>query len=159
MNTPAQPLFVPDMGGPSFLILGDVYTIKASGEQTGGAYALMQFSVQPGQGTPPHVHTREDESFYILEGELTFHVAGREIKAGPGDFVHAPRDIPHFFQNRATAPARTLCLVVPAGLEEYFAEVGEPLPGPDAPPAPPTPEHIQKLLNTAPKYGLKILAE
>jgi quercetin dioxygenase-like cupin family protein len=132
--------------------VGDLYTFLATGEDTGGAYALIHAEVPPGGGPPPHLHRREDEAFYVLEGELAFEVDGRAISATAGSWVTLPRGTLHAFQNAGQSPARMLILVNPAGLEEFFAEVGHEATDRTRPPAP----DIEKLLAAAPKYGLDI---
>ncbi|MBI4907940.1 MAG: cupin domain-containing protein [Acidobacteria bacterium] len=108
-------------------------------------------------GPPPHVHHREDESFYVLEGEFEFMVAGETIHARPGDTIYGKRDIPHTFRCVSETTGRMIITVAPAGLENFFAEVGTELAGPDADPVPPAPDEIQRLLAAAPRYGLEIL--
>src|SRR3954454_3448789 len=94
--------------GRSVWVVGELYTIKASGEDTGGAFALIEALVPPGGGPPPHIHRREDEAFYVLEGELRSHVDGRAISAGPGAWVTLARgSLPHF-KNVGDQPARML---------------------------------------------------
>lgn len=142
--------------GRSVWVVGDRYTIKASGEETGGAYALVEVLVPPGGGPPPHVHRREDEAFYVLEGELAFHVDGRDIAAGAGSWVTLARGSLHLFKNVGDKPARILIVVTPAGLERYFLEVGRPAGEGDGESISPTPEDIEKLLAFAPQYGIEI---
>ena len=142
-------------GGQAVWVVGDHYTIKVSGEETGGAFALIEAVVPPGGGPPPHVHTREDEAFHVLEGELEFHADGRSFTAGPGDWVKLAKGSLHDFRNQGRAPARVLILVAPAGLERFFLEVGRAANPGDAP-APPTAEEVEKLVSTAPAYGLEI---
>ena len=128
---------------------------KVTGEDTGGAFALVEAVVPPGGGPPPHVHSREDEAFYVLEGELTFHADGRDFTAGPGAWITLAKGSLHHFLNRSPDPARMLILVTPAGLEQYFLEVGrEAADGETS--LPPTPEDIDRLLEAAPRYGLDI---
>lgn len=143
--------------GPTFSAVGDVYRLLATGEQTGGAYALCEARVLPGGGPPPHVHRREDESFFILEGEITFTLDGRKIVARAGTFLQSPRNLPHAFKNESSAPARMLILTTPAGFEKFLAEFAQPVPSFDSPPLPVTGADIQKLLAVAPKYGIEIL--
>lgn len=157
MSRPAQTIhFGPDEG-PVFSAVGDVYRILATGEQTGGAYALCEARVLPGGGPPPHVHRREDESFFILEGEITFTLDGRSILARAGSFLQSPRNLPHAFKNEGSAPARMLILTTPSGFEKFLAEFAQPLPAFDSPPLTVTPADIQRLLAVAPKYGIEIL--
>src|SRR5207244_2601465 len=107
-------------------------------------------------GPPPHSHSREDEAFYVLEGELLFHADGRSFTATSGAWVTLARGSLHFFKNTGSIPARMLILVTPSGLENFFLEVGREAIEGDSEPVAATPEDIQKLLGTAPKYGLEI---
>ena len=138
--------------GRAFWVVGDLYTILAGGEETGGAYALIHGVVPPGGGPPHHIHRREDEAFYVLEGQLAFEVEGRRIAAAAGDWITLPRNTLHHFKNIGPAPAKVLILVRPSGLEKFFAEVGQPVTDRSAPPSP----DIEKLLAVAPRYGLEI---
>ncbi|MBY0230685.1 MAG: cupin domain-containing protein [Gemmataceae bacterium] len=154
-----EPKLVPSSAGRAYSVVGDRYAVKVSGEDTGGAYALFDFFVPVGNGPPPHLHTREDEGFWITEGELAFYLGAeqRRVVARAGDYVHAARGVPHSFRNEGTVPARAVVQVVPAGLERFFAEVGDELPDAQSPPTPPGPEQIGKLLAAAPRYGLEIM--
>jgi quercetin dioxygenase-like cupin family protein len=142
--------------GRSIWVVGDRYTIKCSGNDTGGAFALIEAVVTPGNGPPPHIHSREDEAFYVLEGEIQFHADGSDFTTTSGTWVTLARGSLHYFKNNGSTPARMLVLVTPSGLENYFLEIGrEALPG-ETEPVLPTPEDIQKIRETAPKYGLEI---
>ena len=157
MPTPAQIIHARPGEGAAFSAVGDVYRHLATGAQTGGAYVLTEARVLPGGGPPPHMHHREDEAFFILEGEIVFTLGGRRIVAGAGTFVQAPRDIPHAFKNESAAPARMLITVTPPGFERFMEEFAQPVPSFDSPPLPVTPADIEKLLAVAPKYGIEIL--
>lgn len=157
MSAMAQLIQLSKGEGATFSAVGDVYRLLATGEQTGGAYALCEARVLPGGGPPPHIHRREDESFFILEGEITFTLDGRKVVAQAGSFLQSPRNIPHSFRNEGSAPARMLILTVPSGFEQFIAEFAQPVPSFDSPPVPVTPAEIQKLLAVAPKYGIEIL--
>ena len=76
-------------------IVGDVYRFLATGEETGGRYATFESLVPPGGGPPPHVHSREEESFLVLEGEMTFVLGDERFVAAPGTFVNMPIDSRH----------------------------------------------------------------
>jgi quercetin dioxygenase-like cupin family protein len=143
--------------GKAYWVVGDLYTILASGEDTSGAYALIHVEVPPGGGPPPHVHRREDEAFYVLQGEVAFQADGRDIAATAGTWVTLAKGSLHTFRNTGTATARMLIVVTPAGLERFFAEVGQPAADRSSPP-PLTPGDIEKLLAVAPRYGLEIRA-
>ena len=75
---------------------------KVKAPETRGAYSVLESVVQPSTGPEPHRHSREDEGFYILEGQYEFRVGTQVIKAGPGDFLFAPRNIPHTYKNVGT---------------------------------------------------------
>lgn len=157
MSVPAQILHVRPGDGAAVSVVGDIYRILATGDQTGGAYALTEARVLPGGGPPPHIQHREDEAFFVMEGEITFTVNGQAVVAGAGSFVQGPRGIPHAFKNLGSVPARMLILVTPPGFERFLAEIAQPVASFDSPPVPVTPAEIQKLLEVAPKYGIEIL--
>ncbi len=141
---------------PLLSVVGDPYAILVDGAQTGDEYAVIEMRVAPGNGPPPHTHTREHECFYIVSGELTFFTQGQSCVARAGALFHAPRGIEHTFRNTGTEPARALIYVTPAGLEGYFRAIGEPLsPGASAG-VPVTEAHVRRLLDLAPQYGLQI---
>jgi quercetin dioxygenase-like cupin family protein len=142
--------------GRTIAVVGDIYRFLALGEETEGRYALWEANVLPGGGPPPHVHSREEEGFYVLEGEITFLVGDRHLVAGPGVFVNMPVGTLHAFKNESGRPARMLISVAPAGLEKMFFEVGQPVPEGARTVPPPTREEIEKLLAVAPRYGLEI---
>ncbi len=137
--------------GNEYWLAGDLYTFKATAQDTGGSYSLVEILVSPGKGPPLHTHTREDEAFYILMGEVEFTAGDRTVRATQGTFLHAPRNIPHRFTNPTTSVAKMQAWVFPAGFEQFFIEGGEPVTDPSGPP--PEPD-IDKLLGLAPKYGL-----
>jgi quercetin dioxygenase-like cupin family protein len=157
MSAPAQLIHHTPGSGKTYSAAGDKYVFLATGEQTGGAYCLVEACVPPGGGPPPHYHTREDEAFYVIEGEITFTVDGRTIVGTPGTFLQAPRGKPHAFKNNSAAPARMLVQCTPAGFEKFMMEFATELPSPDAPPLPPSAAEIEKLLGVAPQYGIVML--
>ena len=142
--------------GPVISVVGDIYRFLAVGEETSGAYALWEADVLPGGGPPPHTHSREEESFYVLEGEVTFYVGDERIVATLGTFINMPIGQQHAFRNESGTPARMLISVAPAGLEKMFFEVGKPVEPGATTVASPTPEEIAKLLEVAPRYGVEI---
>ena len=136
----------------SFRFLGVPTTLRATGETTGAAFGLVEHSeMPPGFGSPYHVHRREDESFYVLDGEMAFVVDGQWHYAGPGTFVHGPRDIPHGFAVIGTRPARMLLLATPGGFEQFVQALRTPF---DAAPAPPD---MALLMEAAARQGIEIL--
>jgi len=157
MSTPAQLIHHTPGKGKTYSVVGDKYVILATGEETGGAYCLVEATVPPGGGPPPHYHTREEETFYVLEGEIAFTVGEETIIGTPGTFVQIPRHTPHAFKNKSPVSARMLIQCVPSGFEKFMAEFATELPSPDASPLPPTSGEIEKLLTVAPAYGIVLL--
>ena len=141
--------------GRRIAVVGDVYRFLATGDDTGGKYATFEAVVPPGGGPPPHVHSREEESFLVLEGEITFTVNGERFVATAGAFANMPVGVPHTFKNESDRPARMVVSVVPAGLEKMFFEVGVEL-APGEPGGPPSPAEIERLLAAAPRYGIEL---
>src|ERR1043165_1737970 len=156
MSNPSKPVIRKPAQGRTVAVVGDVYRFLATGEDTGGRYALWEALVPPGGGPPPHVHSREEEGFYVLDGEITFTVGGERVVATAGTFANMPVGTPHGFRNESHRPARMLISVAPAGLERMFFEVGVPLAEGATTALPPTKEDIEKLLSVAPRYGIEI---
>ena len=135
--------------------MGDTYTLKISGEQTGGAFTLLEAVVPLGGGSPPHIHHLEDKVFVILEGELVVTVAGRTLPTPVGTVISVPKATEHSYAAVGTVPVRMMFLYVPAGMDKMFGEIGKPAqPGVAAPPA--TQEDVAKLLAAAAKYNFTI---
>ena len=99
---------------------GDEYSVLATGEDTAGDYFIMEAVVPPGGGPPPHIQTREEEAFYVLEGEVVFQADGERIVAEKGAYLNVPRDVPHYFKNESDKTARMLIFFAPAGIEGMF---------------------------------------
>jgi quercetin dioxygenase-like cupin family protein len=156
MSNPSTPVIRKPAQGRTVAVVGDVYRFLATGEDTDGRYALWEAIVPPGGGPPPHVHSREEEGFYVLEGEITLQVGDKRLVAGPGMFVNMPVGTPHSFKNESSRPARVLISVAPAGLEKMFVEFGVPLAEGSTIALPPTKKEIEKLLAVAPRYGIEI---
>lgn len=136
--------------------MGVLVTLKALAEDTGGGYSLFEDEVPPGAGPPPHVHSREDETWYMLDGELDWVVGGRTFPARTGAFLHLPRGVPHSFSNRSGRPARMVLTYAPAGFEAWFLEVGKPVADPSIP-APVTPDEIRAAVEAAERYGVSFV--
>lgn len=156
MNMTHQPTLKKPGEGRTIGVVGDVYRFLATGEETDGRYALFEALVPPGGGPPPHVHSREEEGFFILEGEITFTINGERVVATAGMFANMPVGTPHSFKNESNKPAKMLISLAPAGLEKMFFEVGVPLAEGATTALPPTKEEIEKLLLIAPNYGVEI---
>jgi quercetin dioxygenase-like cupin family protein len=143
--------------GRTIAVVGDVYRFLVTGAETNGQYATWEAIVPPGGGPPPHVHSREEEGFYILEGEITFRIGTETVVATAGTYANMPIGTPHSFKNESDQPARMLISVAPAGLEQMFFECGVPLEAGSTTALPPSHAEIEKMLQVAPKYGIEIM--
>jgi quercetin dioxygenase-like cupin family protein len=145
--------------GASYWGPGDLYTFLVTGEETGGAYFVMEALVPPGGGPPPHIHRREDETFYVLEGTCAFRLGDERITAGPGDFINVPRGMVHCFHNDGTETARLILTFTPGGMEDFFRDTLEPASDTSAPVPDNIPEVAARYVAAAPRYGLEFVAE
>lgn len=138
----------------SFWSMGMLGSWLAEAKDTGGGFALAEALVPGGAEPPPHTHTREDEAFYILEGEMSLRVGGRIMEAGPGDLVYLPREVEHGFELK-TPTVRALFLITPAGLEEAFKQLSEPAPSLTLPPPPEEPPDVEGTMAVFEAHGVE----
>lgn len=117
-----RPFWLEMDGGDPIQFLDQVYRVKAHGAHTGGLFGLVEVSTPQGSGPPPHVHEREDEAFYVLEGSYGVTMGNDRFNARAGWFIFAPRGVPHGYVVTA-APARHLGLVFPSGWETFYHDV------------------------------------
>jgi quercetin dioxygenase-like cupin family protein len=137
-------------------IVGDTMTIKASANTTGGNLTLMEIESAPGAGPPPHVHIREDEALYVVDGEFEILIGERSQSCGPGAFAFIPRGTVHRFACTSQTTGRILALFTPGGIDGFFREAGRPAS--DDGPAPAVDEDEISRTNAAgERYGLKIV--
>ncbi|GIF68979.1 hypothetical protein Ais01nite_70140 [Asanoa ishikariensis] len=123
-------MFVPAGQGIQRWVAGDMYSVKASAKTTNGLLGFVEASVPPGGGPVAHVHNRESEAFYLLDGELEFLDGDETHTAHTGDFVFVPPGVRHRFKNKGVHTAKLLFLFSPGGAEESFVVGGdEPVPG------------------------------
>ncbi len=152
----SSPIALQQHEGEALWFLDFLATIKASAATTDGGVAVLELLAPKGTGSPLHVHRREDEWFYVIEGELTFWVGGDVIPAPVGTFVYGPRDIPHtFFVN--SPQARFLLVTEPGGFENFVRAVAEPAQSLTLPPDSSQPPSPEELTATAAEYGIEIL--
>jgi quercetin dioxygenase-like cupin family protein len=141
--------------GEALWFLGILATVKSSAATTGGAVAVIEHLAPRGAGSPLHVHSREDEWFYVLEGELTLWVDGETIQAPAGSFVFGPKGIPHTFIV-SSDEARFLLVTEPAGFEQFMRAVGEPAQRLEIPPPATEPPDVAALTAAAAEFGIAI---
>lgn len=151
----SAPITVDPKRGEILSVVGDNYRILVSGKQTNGAFSTIDMLIPPDSGPGPHSHPGFFESFYIVEGEVQVYSEAGSYTAKQGAFVVIPKGgVVHYFKNLSDRLAHLLCTVVPAGLEEFFEEIGQPVAA-DAflPPPAMNPEALKKLQAIAEKHG------
>ncbi|MEU3855381.1 cupin domain-containing protein [Streptomyces sp. NPDC029554] len=134
--TSAHGFVVRKDGGVIRLTGHETFAVKVTGEQTNGALAFMDGIIEPDHGNVPHIHSKEDEAFYVASGQFEFINGSEKITAGTGDFIYIPKGTRHAFKNISAEPARLLVFYTPAGPETFFLKHGEeegrrPEPWPD----------------------------
>jgi quercetin dioxygenase-like cupin family protein len=152
----ATPILSGPGDGEALWAFGGLATIKSSAETTAGAVAVIEQLAPQGAGSPLHVHSREDEWFYVIEGELTFWVGGEVSVAPAGTFVFGPKGIPHTFIV-SSAQARFLLVTEPAGFERFLRAAGEPAERHEIPPPPTQAPDMAAMSALAAEYGMEIL--
>ncbi|HEY0008512.1 MAG TPA: cupin domain-containing protein [Tepidisphaeraceae bacterium] len=124
-------------------------------QHTGGHFAMAISRLHPGDGPPPHIHGNEDEAFYVLEGEVTFLVRDKLVRARAGSFVWGPRNVLHNFKCTSPAPAKMVLMVSPTAFMDFASSMAEPAEDFDKPPEL-TPALISRLMEVAPKYSIEM---
>ena len=143
-----EAFMVPKDEGPAVWFLGNLASVKATIEEAGGQWGAIVITGQPGYTPPRHVHHREDESFYVLEGSLRFTAGDQEFDAEPGTFVFSPMGIPHHFVVTSETPAKWLVIHGPTGdFHRFIQEIGGPAGSPPWPPqsARPDPATVREI--------------
>ena len=138
----------------SYWYIGHLMSLLVNSKDTAGRYALLRATERKGLEPPPHTHTKEDEAFLILEGEVVYKVGNQTFHAKDGDVMFLPRNIQHSFKIQSEK-LETLIFLTPGGLENYFIEMSTPAEEVRLPPMPQGPPDIAKLIATASKYGIK----
>jgi quercetin dioxygenase-like cupin family protein len=141
--------------GQAFWMLGGLYEVLVSSDETNGATTVMQFTVPVGMAPPPHAHSGP-ETVYVVDGTLTYHIGGELIDAGPGSIFHIPAGTTEFFE--PTSAAKLVVTYVPGGMDKFFAEAGEPAQRREIPPTPTSPPDVDRLAALGAKYGMTIEA-
>ena len=109
---------------------GDHAIVMADTEKTGGSLTVIELMNQPKNGPPLHSHIRDDEVWYVLEGEYRFKAGDAMFVVSEGGMAFGPRGAPHGFQNIGDTPGRLLVIATPSGVERFFEQCAELLPGP-----------------------------
>ena len=143
-------IIIPAGEGPRHSLLSDTATIKISGHDTGGVFTQIETICDPHSGPPPHIHHREDETFFVIEGEFEFICGGKRTIGGPGTIAHLPRGVAHCFRNVGDTRGRVLVTITPAGFENFFIEASALTPEEQHNPS--------RLSAIAAKHGIEFVA-
>lgn len=149
------PKVVAAADGTKVWAMGVLVAVKVRSEDTGGAYSVFEDLIPPGAGPVPHTHTREDETIFVLEGELRAWLDGKQYDVKTGDFVHMSRGVQHYFKNVSDKPVRALLTYTPGGFEQWFVDVGMPVKADDPIPPAVTPDDIKLAVASASKFGVQ----
>ena len=137
--------------------LGTLATVKVGAKESGGRVCVVEMRCPQGFGAPLHVHNREDEWFYVLEGEMTFYVGDEVVEARAGSFAYGPAGLPHTFTIDSPGGARFLLVAEPSGFEDFLAALAEPATAPTLPPPSVEPPDLERVTAVAAEYGIEIL--
>lgn len=152
-----DPLAVPADAGEARWWLGHLAVIKATAEDTGGRMTIVEVTAPPGLEAPLHVHHREDEAFWILDGDLTLQVGDTTIEAKAGDYAFGPRDIPHSYKVGDNG-CRMLFICTPGGFEALVRDMSQPAAERVIPPPPSEPPDFDFVARVAQAHGCELLA-
>jgi quercetin dioxygenase-like cupin family protein len=141
--------------GTAYWMLGGLYEVKASGDETGGKMTIVEMNIPAGMGPPQHTHPG-GEAVYVIEGNVRYHIEDDTLEGGPGSFFYIPEGTWENFE--PTSQVRLLVIYEPGGTEKFFAEAGEPASSHELPPPPEGDPDISGLLAAAEKYGMQIRA-
>jgi mannose-6-phosphate isomerase-like protein (cupin superfamily) len=145
-------------GNKEFVLAGVVMKRLLSGEQTAGQFCLFENRSDGNTRTPIHVHARDDETVYIIEGELTAVIDGEPRRLTAGESIFLPRGVPHQLMNMSGNPARYILIGTPALFDRFLEQGGHEL-RPDEVVGPPTPEEIERLREASPRFGITLLSD
>ena len=148
---------IPPGEGRSLWVLGELVSYKTPSHRTGGAYALFEVTTQPGTEPPPHIHHREDESFYVLKGDYEFLMEGRTIRVGAGSLLYVPKGTLHAHKNVGEGVGRMLVTQTPGGLyERFFEEVGKAVDSEAGPLVFEDQPDVGRIVEMAAEHGIEI---
>lgn len=153
-----KPVVVRSDEGDAHWWFGNLAVTKTTADESAGQLTIIEITAPPGLAVPLHVHHRDDEGFWILEGDVTFEVGDATIEAYAGDYLFGPRDIPHRY-TVGTDGCRML-FIIPSGLENLIRQTSQPAASRTVPPplaGPPDPEYIERVQAVGAELGYELL--
>ncbi len=157
-QAPLKPMAVPSGEGEARWWVGSLAVIKATAANTGGQMTIVEITEAPGTEAPLHVHHREDEGFWILEGDVTLEVGDTTIEAHAGDYAFGPRDIPHRYKV-GDAGCRMLFICTPGGFEKLIIDMSKPAGTRTLPPPPDGPPDMERVAAVAQAHGCELIED
>jgi quercetin dioxygenase-like cupin family protein len=154
-----NPFAVQSGEGEALWWFGSLAEIKVSAADTAGQMTIVEITEPPGAEAPLHVHHREDEGFWVLEGDVTFEVGGKTIETSAGDFAYGPRDVPHRY-TVGQSGCRMLFILTPGGFEGLIRDMSEPADSRTLPPPSddePSDSEMEQVQSVADRYGCELL--
>ncbi|ARQ01990.1 cupin domain-containing protein [Pseudorhodoplanes sinuspersici] len=145
-----------DIEPKEFVLVGVAMKRLISGAQTGGSFCLFENRSDGQTKTPIHVHAHDDETIYVIEGQMTAILNGEVRVLSPGESIFLKRGIPHQLMNPSNRPARYILIGTPSVFEQFLAEGGHELQEGEVV-RPPTPADLDRLKKAAPKFGITLL--
>jgi mannose-6-phosphate isomerase-like protein (cupin superfamily) len=155
-GTQLQAILLDGKQGRALWHLGALLTFKALGSETNGQFWALEGMADRNMAVPLHAHSREDEFWFVLEGEIRFTIGTESRTGGSGAFVYIPRNLPHTFQILSET-ARWFGVGTPAGLDQWFFETGEPARAITLPPPPTAPPNVEMIIASLKAYGTETL--
>jgi quercetin dioxygenase-like cupin family protein len=137
-------------------LLGDIIRFKATGKDTQGKYSLLEITVPPQNGPPLHIHNREDESYYVIDGQFSIQNGDDTISANTGTYIFIPKGRPNTYKNVGNNPGKLLIMYTPPGAEKAFEELGQPIDEEQQQAS--KPPDMNKLMETIKRYDMEIRA-
>lgn len=137
--------------GQAYWLLDSLYEVKTSGKETGGAMTVMEMTIRPGMGPPPHKHAGT-ETVFVIEGRTRYYIGDEVFEGGPGTLFHIPEGVEERFDPIDTV--RLLVTYTPGGIDEFFAEFGEPAQAHELPPPTGQPPDFERMQEVAARYGI-----
>lgn len=156
METATKPYSISKSLDHTRYYMGGCWTFLCTGKDTDGKLAIVDVKLRQGLEPPRHTHTKEDETYYLLEGEMEFSVGEQLFRLREGDFIYLPKNIPHQFK-LISGQARVLIIIAPAGLENMFWQLSRPadrLDFPPVPAGPPDPQFLETLKTLQQEHGI-----
>lgn len=154
--TGQAPVFRAAGAGDAIWSMGNRFTHKVTAAESASALTLTEVIAPVGAAPPLHVHHREAEVFYVLEGTMLYQAGDQRFELTPGSSIYLPLGLPHSFRVSGTSPARFLALTIPGGVDSLYMQIGRLAAGPGLP-EPPTSEEVAAWLRVSQTFGIEVV--